>query len=152
MGFKIGATTIEAEAPMDILKSVFTKLNQGNISGAAEHFADDFTFNDHALDLEFKNKGRLIEFFQKSRELFPDSTVELVSTFECGDYAITEWKLTTTQTVPFGSISYLSRIVLRGSTIVQIDNGEITHWSDYYDQLTSRRFILAESFKEWIEY
>jgi hypothetical protein len=41
-----------------------------------------------------------IEFFQKSRELFLETVVEVVSTFECGDYAVAEWKLTSTQTVP----------------------------------------------------
>jgi hypothetical protein len=121
-------------------------LNQRDISGAVNQFADDFTFHDYALDLEFTEKGRLVEFFQKSRELFPDTTLE------CGDYAIAEWKLKATDSQPFGSISYRSPILLRGSTIVQIKNGRVAHWSDYYGQLTSRRATLAAFFAEWIEY
>jgi ketosteroid isomerase-like protein len=149
---RIGSASIGAEAPIDILKSVFTLLNQGNILGAVNHFANAFTYNDYALDLEFADKGRLIEFFQKSRELFPDSVVELVSTFDCGDHAVAEWKLTASQTVPFGSIRYRTPIVMSGSTIVRINNGKITHWSDYYDRLTSRRASLGAFFEEWIEY
>jgi SnoaL-like domain len=95
-------------------------------------FADDFAFNDYPLNLEFTDKGRLTEFFQKSCELFPDTVVELVSTFECGDHAIAEWKLTATHVEQFGSRSYRFPIVLRGSTIVQIEKGRVTHWSDYY--------------------
>jgi ketosteroid isomerase-like protein len=150
--FRIASASIGAEAPIDILKSVFAVLNQENIFGAVDRFAADFTYNDHALDLEFADKGRLIEFFQKSRELFPDSVVELVSTFECGDHAVAEWKLTASQSVPFGAIRYRTPIVLSGSPIVRINNGKITHWSDYYDRLTSRRASLGAFFEEWIEY
>ena len=75
-----------------------------------------------------------------------------ISAFECGDYAVAEWELTATQTEQFGSRSYRFPIVLRGSTIVQIENGRVAHWSDYYDQLRSRRGPLKAFFEEWIEY
>ena len=139
-------------APLDVLRSVFAALNQRNISRAVDQFADDFAFNDYTLDLQFRDKGRLTEFFQKACELFPDTLVELVSTFECGDYAIGEWKLTGTQIEQFGYRSYRFPIVLSGSTIVQIEKGRVTHWSDYYDRLTSRRGPLKAFFEEWIEY
>ena len=139
-------------AALDVLLSVFAALNQRNISRVVDQFADDFAFNDYALNLEFTDKARLTEFFQKSYELFPDTVVELVSTFECGDYSIAEWKLTATQTESFGSRSYRFPIALRGSTIAQIRDGRVGHWSDYYDQLTSRRGRLGAFFEEWIEY
>ena len=141
-----------AVTPVDILQTALAALNQRNISRAVDQFADDFAFNDYGLDLEFTDKNRLSEFFQKSYELFPDTAVELVSTFECDDYAIAEWKLIATQTEQYGSLSYRFPIVLRGSTIVQIENGRVAHWSDYYDQLTSRRGRLGAFFEEWIEY
>jgi len=34
---------------------------------------------------------------------------------------------------------------------VQITNGKISRWSDYYDQLNSRRYSVAAWFTEWIE-
>src|SRR5262245_55849785 len=64
-----------------ILQSVLDALNEGRISEAVDQFDDHFTFTDHALDLEFTDKSRLIEFFQKTRELFPDTVVEVDSTF-----------------------------------------------------------------------
>jgi SnoaL-like protein len=137
---------------LDVLRSVLAALNQRNISRAVDQFTDDFAFNDYALDLQFRDKGRLTEFFQKACELFPDTVVELVSTFECGDYAMAEWKVTATPIEQFGSRSYRFPIVLRGSTIVQIENGRVAHWSDFYDQLTSRRGPLKAFFEEWIEY
>jgi steroid delta-isomerase-like uncharacterized protein len=141
-----------AVTPVDILQTVFAALNRRNISRAVDQFADDFAFNDHALNLEFTDKGRLTEFFQKACELFPDTMVELVSTFECGNYAIAEWKLTGTQIEQFGSRSYRFPIALRGSTIIRIEKGRVAHWSDYYDQLRSRRGALKAFFEEWIEY
>lgn len=114
---------------------------------------DHFTFTDHALDLEFSDRGRLIEFFQKSRELFPDTVVEADAISECRDQAVVQWKLKATQEVSYGG--YFHRrvpISLRGVSIVHMKNGRVTRWSDYYDQLASRRSGLAAFFTEWIEY
>jgi SnoaL-like domain len=144
---------VGVSAPKRILQSVLAALNEAKISKAVDQFDDHFTFTDHALDLEFTDKGRLVEFFQKSRELFPDTVVEVDSTFQCGDYVIAEWKLTaTTQTVPYGSTRFAIPISLRGTSIVRVENRRITHWSDYYDRNRSWRFSLAAFFTEWIEH
>lgn len=139
-------------ASQHILQSVLTALSHGKISDAVEEFADHFAFNDNALGLEFADKGRLSEFFHKSRELFPDTVLEVVSTCECGDRVIAEWKITATQTVPYGSLQFRTPISFPGVSIVRIENGRITHWSDYYDQNTSRRIGLAAFFTDWTEY
>jgi ketosteroid isomerase-like protein len=134
------------------LRSVLTALSEGRISEAVNRFDDHFSFIDQALDLEFTDKERLVEFFRKSRELFPDAALEIESTFAQGDHAAAEWKLTATQTEVVWNQSFRSRIVVRGSTIVRVDSGRVTRWSEYYDKLTSRRYGLAAMFKEWIEY
>ena len=145
-------TTVTAVSnPKYILQSVFTALSHGKISEAVDQFDDDFTFNDQALGLEFTDKRRLSEFFQKSRELFPDTVVEVISTFESGDHVIAEWKLSATQTVSYW-IQLQVPISVRGVSIAEIENGRITHWSDYYDEKTSRRMTLASLFTDWIEY
>ena len=137
--------------PKYTLQSVLTALNHGKISEAVDQFDDDFTFNDQALGLEFTDKGRLSEFFQKSRELFPDTVVEVISTFESGDHVIAEWKLTATQTISYW-IQLQVPISLLGVSIAEIKNGRIIHWSDYYDEDTSRRVTLASLFTDWIEH
>src|SRR5262249_41557062 len=115
-----------------------------------DQFDDDFTFNDHALGLEITDKRCLREFFQKSRELFPDTVVKVVSTFESGDHVIAEWKLTATETVSYW-IQLRVPISLQGISIVRIENGRISDWSDYYDEKTSRRVTLASFFTDWID-
>jgi limonene-1,2-epoxide hydrolase len=148
----VDAGWIGMSTPVDILKSIMASLNQGKVSEVADQLADHFTFKDHALDIEFTDKERLIEFFHKSREFFPDSVVEVDSTFSCENHAIAVWKLTATQTESYGSQHYRFPIVVEGSTIISVKNGRVIQWSDYYDQMTSRRVGLASFFKEWIEY
>ena len=53
--------------------SVLTQLRSGQIREAVDGFADRFTFKDCGIGLEFEDKERLTEFFQKARELYPDS-------------------------------------------------------------------------------
>jgi hypothetical protein len=55
-------------------------------------------------------------------------------------------------TVPFyGPDPRKVPVSLHGASIVRIDDGKITDWSDYYDGLTSRRTALASYFTEWVE-
>ena len=113
-----------------------------------KHFDEDgcFRLRDHTLTLEFTDKRRLTEFLETSRELSPDTALEIVSVFEDGDYAIAQWKLAATPTVPYGSISYRFRTSLFGATIVRVQSGKIVQWSDYYDQSSSRRMSLGAFF------
>jgi hypothetical protein len=141
----------EMNGPRVILRSALAALSDGRIFEVVEQFADRFTFNDHALKLEFKDKLRLEEFFEKSREVFPDSAFEIGSMFESEDRAIAEWRLSTTESVPLGSISRRVPISLQGSTVICVENGKIVQWSEYYDQ-SNLPIRLAAFFSEWIEY
>jgi len=144
------ASTI-VNTPRQALQSALDALREGNISEGLEQFADDFTFNDHALRLEFTDKVRLTEFFEKSRELFPDTTLEINSLLESGSHAIAEWRLSTTESVTLGSISHYVPISLQGSTIVRVEKGRVVQWSEYYDQ-SNLPIKLAAFFTDWIEY
>jgi steroid delta-isomerase-like uncharacterized protein len=135
-----------------ILQIALAAWTQGNFVEVVDQFNGQFTFTDHALGLEFKDKGRLTEFLAKIGERFPDSERKANIIFGSGDRVIGEWTLTATQTEPFlGGRLRKVPICARGVSIVQIKNGKITQWSDYYDQLKSRRYGLASWFTEWIE-
>ena len=141
-----------AKSPHQILQSALAALGEGRVPEVVAQFDDHFTFKDHALTLEFTDKIRLIEFLNKSRELFPNATLEVLSIFGDGDQSIGQWKLSATQTVPCGAISYRFPVSLFGATIVCVEDGKIVQWTDYYDQSSSRRVGLAGLFTEWIEY
>jgi steroid delta-isomerase-like uncharacterized protein len=142
----------EATTSDRILQIALAAWRQGNFVEVADQFNDQFTFIDHALGLEFKNKGRLTEFLAKIRERFPDSERRDNTFFSSGDHVISEWTLTATQTEPcLGGRSGKLPICVRGISVVQIKDGKISQWSDYYDQLKSRRYCVASCFTEWIE-
>jgi steroid delta-isomerase-like uncharacterized protein len=141
----------ETNGPRATLQSALAALSNGPISEVVEQFADRFTFHDHALALEFKGKLRLAEFFEKSREIFPDRTFEIGSMFESEDHAVAEWRLSTTESVPLGSISHRVPVSFEGSTIIGVENGKIVQWSEYYDQ-RNLPIRLAAFFSEWIEH
>ena len=141
----------EATTPDRILQTVLAAWKQGNIFEVADQFNDQFTFTDHALGLQFKDKERLTEFLAKIRERFPDSERKANTIFSRGDRVISEWTLTATQTEPFlGGHLRKVPICVRGISVVQIKNGKINQWSDYYDQLKSRRYGITAWFTEWI--
>ncbi len=144
--------SVEATTPDRILQTVLAAWRQRSFIAAADQFNDQFTFTDHALGLEFEDKGRLTEFLAKIRELFPDSERKDNTIFSSGDRVITEWTLTATKTEPFqGGLLRKVPICVRGISVVQIKNGKISQWSDYYDQLKSRRYGVAAFFTEWVE-
>jgi hypothetical protein len=143
--------TTGQRALADILKSMLTSLSEGRIKDFVAGFHSSFEFTDHALNLQFKDHQRLTDFLEKSREFFPDTVVEVVSVFQSGEDAIAEWKLTATQTVALG-MNLRMPILVSGVSIAQFNSGKITRWTDYYDELVSRRAGLAAFFTEWIEY
>jgi hypothetical protein len=125
----------------------------GQIEDATAGFAEEFRFKDQGIGLEFNDKQRLAEFFQKARELYPDSLLQPDNIFVSGDHVIIEWTLQTTVTEPFyAGLSRKLPISLHGTSIVRTENGKITNWSDYYGGPASRRTALASYFTEWVEY
>jgi steroid delta-isomerase-like uncharacterized protein len=143
---------VEMEALEGVVLTVLERLRNGKIEDAIACFAEEFSFKDHGVDLEFKNKERLAEFFRKTRELYPDSLLQTDRILVSGDDVVTEWTLRTAVTEPFyGGLSRKVPISLHGASIVRMENGKITEWADYYDELTSRRSALASYFTEWVE-
>lgn len=130
-----------------VVLPVLARLNHENIDGAIDRFAQEFTFKDRGIGLEFKDKWRLAEFFQKTREYFPDSSLQVDSILVSLDQVVSEWTLHASVTEPlYGALSRKVQIVLHGVSVIRTKNREITEWSEYYDGLTSRRTALAAHF------
>jgi ketosteroid isomerase-like protein len=148
----MSAVQMEVTAQGQAVETMLMHLKNGKIRDAAACFAENFEFKDRGIGLEFKNRERLAEFFQKTRELYPDSSLQTDTIFVSGDHVITEWTLETTLVEPFyGGLLRKVPVSLHGTSIVRIDHGKITDWSDYYDGLTARRTALASYFTEWVE-
>jgi steroid delta-isomerase-like uncharacterized protein len=136
----------------EVVLTAVTNLNSRRINEAIANFAEEFRFKDHGIDLDFNDKERLAEFFQKNREFYPDSFIQTDTILISGDRVAVEWTVRATLIeLSFGGLSRTVPISLQGVSIVRTDNGKITDWADYYDGLTSRRTRLAAYFTEWIE-
>jgi hypothetical protein len=146
----MNAIAIERNATEDVVLNVLTNLRNGEINDAVAPFAEKFTFKDRGTGLEFTDRGRLAEFFQKTHELFPDSCLQIDSILMSADHVVGEWTLQTTVTEPFyGGLHRNVQVLLHGVSVVRTKYGKITDWSDYYDGLTSRRTALAAYFTDW---
>ena len=144
--------TADATTPKGILRAFLAAWWHGNVGEAADQFSDRFTFTDHALGLEFKDKERLTEFLATAREFFPDTQRTDNTIFSSEDGVISEWTLMATLSEPFlGGLMRKVPIHVQGISVVQIQNDKITRWSDYYDKQTARRYGLASRFTEWTE-
>jgi steroid delta-isomerase-like uncharacterized protein len=142
----------EATTPDRIMQVALAAWKEGNFVKVVDQFNGQFTFTDHALGLEFKDKKRVLEFLAKIRERFPDSERRDNTILSSGDRVISEWTLAAANTEPFlGGRPRNIPIYVRGISVVKIQNGKISQWSDYYDQLKSRRYSVAALFTDWIE-
>jgi hypothetical protein len=66
--------------------------------------------------------------------------------------SFSEWTLTASQTEPFhGGRERKIPIRVQGVSVMQVKNGKISQWSEYYDQLKSRRYGVATWITDWIE-
>lgn len=129
------------------------ELNNGKVVDAVRHFNDRFLYQDHAFELEFSDKGRLTDFFQKRIELFPDIRIQIDSKLLTDDHAVLQWHLVGTISEPFwGKLSRAVSIQTAGSSIISINDGLIESWADYYDGASSRWRGLADCFTEYVEY
>lgn len=148
----VAETLIPKSASEGVVLTALSKLQNGKIEEALAGFAEEFQFKDHGIGLEFKDKKRLAEFFYKIRELYPDSFWQTNAICVSGNRVITEWTLRFTLTEPFyGGLKRTLKVSVQGVSIVQIENGYIAEWADYYDGLTSRRQALGAHFEEWVE-
>src|SRR6516164_9921857 len=148
----VGEALIPKSSSEEVVLTVLSELKNGKIEEALAGFAEEFQFNDHGIGLEFKDKGRLAEFFDKTRELYPDCFLQTNAIFVSGNRVITEWTLRFTLTEPFyGGLQRTVKVSVQSVSIVRIENGNIAEWADYYDGLTSRRTALGAHFEEWVE-
>src|SRR5262249_47584460 len=123
---------IATASPEKMVLAVISHLNKGEIDDALALFADQFSFKDHGIGLEFNAKDRLAEFFRKARELYPDTLVRTETIFVSGQHALTEWTVQATLIEPaFGNWGQKVPISLHGASVVRTENGRITSWSDY---------------------
>jgi ketosteroid isomerase-like protein len=141
----------EVTVQRDVVLAVLEHLKRGEIEDATACFAETFQFRDRGIGVELADRERLVEFFQKSRELYPESSLHVDDILVSGNRVVMEWTLRT-GTAPFwGGLTRSFPISVHGASVVRVEGGRIKGWSDYYDGLVSQRTALASQFTEWVE-
>src|SRR5215467_4520515 len=97
----VSESAIVNTASEGVVLTVLSQLNKGKVEEALAGFAEEFRFKDHGLGLEFTDNKRLAEFFEKTREFFPDTRLQTNVILMIGERVITEWTLNATLTEPF---------------------------------------------------
>ena len=67
-----------------VVQVVLQALSEGHARKAVIQFSDQFAFTDNGLGLTFTDKGRLQEFFIKTRELYSDFSIVPIFTIQSG--------------------------------------------------------------------
>src|SRR5262249_49726941 len=96
----VSESEIVKTASKRVVLTVLSQLNNGKVEEALAGFAEEFRFKDHGLELEFTDKKRLAEFFEKTREFFPDTWLQADAIRVIGERVVTEWTLNATFTEP----------------------------------------------------
>ena len=60
---------LQPQLQKGLVLAVISHLNEGNTEDAVALFADQFSFKDHGIQLEFNTKDRLAEYFRKAGTL-----------------------------------------------------------------------------------
>ena len=89
--------------------AVLTRRSHEDIDDDVAPFAEEFTFKDGGIGLEFKDKEWLTEFFLKTREYFPDSSSQVDSILVSLDHVVSEWTLHTSMTANGKEIVAIAR-------------------------------------------
>ena len=138
--------------PEVVVSGVLDDLRNGRFVKATARFGEGFRYADHGIGVEFRDRARLTEYFSKTRELYPDSSLTANRIFTSSEHVIVEWTLQATVEEPFyGGMSLEVSVSVPGASIVRVQEEEVIDWADYYDGLKSRRTALAAHFQEWFE-
>jgi hypothetical protein len=123
----------------DTVRVVLTAWREGRIDDAINKFDKRFVFKNYGMGLEYRDRTRLAEFFQKAREHYPNSLSMTRATFVEGSHIISEWTLqAVAPTLLFDGVSRKVPICVYGLSVVMIKNEKFVYWSAYCNIGTSR--------------
>ena len=97
--------------------------------------APDAIHEDIALNFHGKGKAAILAFMRQDIASEPDLKWQITNSIEDGRFVAFEWTWTSTYTGPdaAGKTVTGKRISGRGASFVEVENGRIKRFTDYYD-------------------
>jgi steroid delta-isomerase-like uncharacterized protein len=97
--------------------------------------APDAIHEDIAQNFRGKGKAAIVAFMRQDIASEPDLKWQITNTIEDGRFVAFEWTWTSTYTGPdaTGKTVTRKRISGKGASFVEVENGRIKRFTDYYD-------------------
>lgn len=112
-----------------------------------EVFAEDGVYEDITAGTKREGREDIKAGFNVNHAAVPDFKVELTEVFSTGSMVACEWVMSGTQTGDYPGIPATGKpFSVRGASIVQVRDGKIIHWTDYYDGFSFLRQLGVVSF------
>ena len=109
--------------------------NAHDVDRIAAFYTDDCVKEDLAIGKATRGKTEMRALIGGAFTAMPDMKIELVTLFDCGDWAATEWIMSGgySNDYPGMPVATGRRFSVRGASIMELRNGKISRISDYWD-------------------
>jgi steroid delta-isomerase-like uncharacterized protein len=111
--------------------------------------AADAVHEDIAHAFVGKGPGEIKGYLRDVTAAEPDFNWQITKTIENGPNIVAEWKWTGTYSgpAPSGRPVTNTHVSGRGASVIEVENGKIKHFTDYYDDASFFPKTLADSVK-----
>ena len=118
-----------------MLKDENAAWNTHDVDKIATFYTDDCVKEDVAIGRATRGKMEMKALVGGAFAAIPDMRIELVTLFDCGDRAATEWVMTGSYSNDFPGLPVATgrRFSVRGASIMELRGGRISRISDYWD-------------------
>jgi len=133
------ACAVQQKAPAASGKAVVEGYvrawNKHDFAALDTILAPDAIHEDLAQNFHGKGKSAIADFMRQNIATEPDLNWQVTNSIEDGRFVALEWTWTGTYTGPdaTGKIVTKKRISGKGASFVEVENGKIKRFADYYD-------------------
>ncbi|HEY6595129.1 MAG TPA: ester cyclase [Asanoa sp.] len=130
--------TSDLERLLDDWATAWSSSDSSDPERVLALFVDNCVFEDVTFGVVVRGREELLSFVNGAFAAVPDFKYGIRSGFATGQWAIIEWVMSGTHRGDFPGIPATGKRFssVRGSTILELDDGRIRRESDYWDGAT----------------
>ncbi len=118
-----------------MLKDENAAWNTHDVNKIATFYTGDCIKEDIAVGKATRGKEEMKALISGAFTAMPDMNIELVTIFNCGNWAATEWTMSGSYSKSYPGFPSATgkKFSVRGATIMELRNGKISRISDYWN-------------------
>ncbi len=119
----------------EMLRGENAAWNAHDVDGIAAFYTDDCFKEDIAVGKVAHGKEEMKALIGGAFAAMPDMEIELVTLFDSGDWAATEWIMSGSYSNDYPGFPLAAgrRFSVRGASVMELRNGKIRRISDYWN-------------------